>query len=272
MATSTWNNGYRSTNTYDASDFLLSTLNETWNAVTSAWENSSRSTYINNTSGYALTETSETWSSTTSSWESSSRSTRTYDAANNVLTDLYQMWDNTTSTWQNFANAIYSGYIGNKVGSMIHQTWDNTTASFINGGKISYIYNSDTLPTFGYDESWNSTSGTWERTAGSNNGARYHYQKNAVITATPNTAGLNGKASIYPVPAKDAISINITWNAPQAFTVTITDMLGRVISSSKVNECNSYSGYVPVNNFSSGNYLIKMEGAKGKITQRFVVE
>lgn len=269
--TSAWVSYFRETNTYTTANKKATTLSEMWNSSSSAWENSYRTSNAYDASNFLISSASEMWNASTATWDSTNKSVYTTDASGNILTETTQYWNSTSGSWENVNKNIYSSYTGSSAGSIVSQGWNPSTSAFVNSHRDNYVFNSYNQPTFTYDETWNVTSGNWERTASNNYGERFYYQVYGTA-ATPNIVSNSGKATIYPVPAKDVISVNVTWNEPQAFTIVISDMAGRVISTSSITECGSYTGTIPVNDLASGNYLIKMEGANGRLVQRFVIE
>lgn len=269
-ASASWESGFRTTNAYAPSNFPTNSVSESWNTTSSTWDSAYKITYVTNSLGDVSVETAQSYDETFHTWINVSRYTYDYDASRNLTSELYETFDFPTATWQNSSKTLYSGYVGSNASTIVYQSWDNTTSAFINNNKDNYAFNSFEQPTFVYNETWDPSTSTWMRVANSNYGERYQYE--TYISGVPSVTGINGKAVVYPVPAKDAISIKVTWDEPQAFSVTIADMLGRTINSWEVNETSYYATTQSINDLPAGNYMIKMQGSNGNIVQRFVVE
>jgi len=100
-------------------------------------------------------------------------------------------------------------------------------------------------------------------------GHRYYYQ--TFVTAVNNIATENGAAKVYPVPAQNEINLDITWNESQPFTITVVDMLGNIASKTEVPACQYYTTKQSVIELAAGNYIINVEGAKGRIVRMITV-
>jgi hypothetical protein len=268
--TSAWENGYRTTNAYDASNFPLNSVSEVWSSTMTTWDSAYRITYTADASGNIITELAQQYDMTFHTWINASRYTYTRDASNHLLTELYEVWDFPTAVWVNSSMTLYSAYTGDNAGTIVYQNWDNSTSAFVNNNRDNYAYNSFNQPTFVYNETWAPSTSSWIRMANANFAQAYYYE--TYISTLPHIPGINGTVSVYPVPAKDALSINVTWDEPQAFTVSIADMMGRTVHSWKVNETDQYATTLPVKDFASGNYIIKMQGTGSSLIRRFVVE
>jgi hypothetical protein len=83
-------------NTYDANNNLLYTLNSQW--ANPGWVLSGRFLYTYDANNNTLERLSQWFDNP--NWNNDSRATYTYDANNNLLTDIYETWNGTD--WQKF--------------------------------------------------------------------------------------------------------------------------------------------------------------------------
>jgi hypothetical protein len=131
---------------------------------------------------------------------------------------------------------------------------------------ITYTYNSYNQPLTATVQHWNPTTLVWDPNA---DGQRYYYE--TYTTGINNISSINGKADIYPVPATSTCSIAVNWDEPQAFTISVVDMTGKVCSTLAVPECHQYTTSISVATLPAGNYIVKIAGAKGCITRQLTV-
>ena len=159
---SAWQNYMYEFQTFDASNNILSTVEQTWNASASAWVNAYENlyTYVGNN---AQTAVYQSWDTVGSAWVNMDKDIYTYDGSGNVLTDVYQYWNSSTSVWVNSSQSTYTYNSNNKVTSIISQSWDTTAHVWNNESKVVYTYDiSNTYVMTESDQGWNSGTSTWD--------------------------------------------------------------------------------------------------------------
>ena len=119
-----WVNSYRSTNTYDASGYLVNSLSESWDFIGSAWENNSKSIYTNNASGTILQIVDQNAIPGTTSWLNSDRYTYTYNGANQITEALTESW--VADSWQN-SDRLTQTHSGGNLVNELNESWDDTS-------------------------------------------------------------------------------------------------------------------------------------------------
>lgn len=194
-------------------------------------------------------------------WRNSSKTFYTYDASGYLFTDTLLAPDSTG--WhnvqiQNFTYDLHHNLTG----------WITLTAD--SSGRWSPF--KKTIRTFdSYDMITSSrivtadTSGAWAPAPG-DGWSLYHYE----LVPVSGIAGIStGDARIYPVPAADMLSLDLTWPDAHASTVTIYDMTGRSYYSATLPCTASYHGYIPLHGLPAGLYTLRVEGANGAITRTF---
>lgn len=295
-----WNNIDRDVKTYTAANKVATSVSETWNSTTSAWEANSRVTNSYDASNRLTSSIYEIWSSATSSWDSSFRQTNTYDAAGNRIQELYQTWDGTAATWVNGGRnthtydamnrrteslseswgmggtwepggpkTLYSNFDGSQPQTIITQIWDGGTMTYENSDRDNYTYNADGKMTYYFGEEWDITTSTWVTSTDSYAG-RYRYE--SYTTGIPQTEGVfAGKAVLYPMPAGESVTLDVSWVQPQPLTVTIADATGRVHSKWSVPAQQHYTENIRVGDLPVGSYFVVLQTPESKTVRALTV-
>ena len=290
-----WVNMYNDVYTYDPSGRLTQDVNGTWNALTAAFNPGTEWTYFYDASGNLIQKnqvsisgsvytnvnqesmtynaSNKMTSDTYSQWNGVAyvadyMNAYTYDTAGNRLTAQYSTYNTTTSAWDNVTLKTYSSFSSMMPGMELDQVWDTTGGgSWVNSIQYTYTYNSNNQLTNSVGESWN-VAGFWEF---ANGDAKSNYYYESYSTTAVQNVVANGSVSIFPNPAQDVISINLKWNQAQSFTIAVFDMSGRMMSLTSVPATAQYSTMLSVNTLPAGNYIIKINGQNGQMTQQVVV-
>ncbi len=292
-----WVNVSRNVYSYTSGNHLYSNQYQVWNSTTSAFVANSQKTYYYSVAGNLVQELDQNYSTVTSTytytnkfdytytatnqlasttasvwngsaWVSSYMYNYTYDTAGDLINTLYQTYNTTTAAWDNITLNTYSSFVSANPQMEIDQVWDTTGGGFWkNNLERTYSYNSFNQLTHSVAESWN-VAGFWEHANG-DPAANYYYE--TYTTTGVNNVVANGEVSIFPVPAQNMLNIKLNWNEAQAFTVTIIDMNGSVVRQWSVAPTAQYNTSVPVQNFATGNYVVKITGANSQIVKQIVV-
>jgi hypothetical protein len=75
---SAWLNNNLETNTYDGSNYLTNSLNQTWDLMLSSWKDNSLEIYSNNPDGTPYQILSQSWNPATPGWDNEEKITFTY--------------------------------------------------------------------------------------------------------------------------------------------------------------------------------------------------
>jgi hypothetical protein len=261
-----WENEYRYVNSYDASYNLTLSVLQIWNVSTSSWEGVYKMTNTYDAAGNELTSIGEGWDMALAAWENYFKNTSTYDGMNRRLTRETQLWDSAGAVWENSNMSLFSNFSGMHPGMAVYQNWNGT--AYENSYRDSITYNSFSQPVYDYMHNWNPGTSAWEAQTGT---FVSHYYYETYTTALKNIAK-NGTARIYPIPAKNTISVDVAWAEQQEFTISILDIQGRVHSAWSVPSCTHHTEAIPVGNLPAGNYFIKMKGPKGELAQKITIE
>lgn len=147
--TSGMDSSYRDNYTYDASNYLIRLLSESYD--NGAWVNTTRTTYTNNTNGMPVTTYVESWDVDSAKYFASSRTTSTYDSKDRVETEVEEGALPTVDSfeWVNQSRTTYTYNSADQIIVTLGEIWDdmnsawmkNTVDSVIGSKTISYAYN-----------------------------------------------------------------------------------------------------------------------------------
>jgi hypothetical protein len=100
---------------------------------------------------------------------------------------------------------------------------------------------------------------------------RYYYStygSSGVAQLSNATCHLN----VYPNPAANFVNIDMQWQNPQAFSVAIYDIQGRLMQSWSEAATAHYEKLIPISHIPAGNYFIKITNSNNEqITKQLVV-
>jgi hypothetical protein len=284
---SVWVNDYGYNYTLDMNGNVLVNTYSTWNTGTNVWDSMGKSIYTYNVNNLETQRTEQQWN--TNVWENGWQYLSTYDLNNNLATYTQQSWNGTvwvvagvtTNTYLNndlVTSLEQDGMGANQINQVntfdanhnmltnIKQIWINN--AFVNDYRVEYTYNSFDQATSEKESSWNGS--TWDATSG-NYWGRYYYE-NYTVTGVNDTKSSASDIVLSPVPARNFITVQKNWSDPQAFSVSITDMQGRLVRNYSEKATANYSRTIDVNQLPAGIYVIKVAGAHSKATyQQFSV-
>ena len=294
-----WVNMFRQVKTYTAANKVATSLTELWNSGASAWEANSRITNTYNATNKVVAMVSELWNTSTSAWDSGYKQLNTYDAMGNLTEEVYQNWDMTTSAWVNSyrdthtydamnrrtqslydswgaggtwelgGKTLYSNFDGTQPQTIITQTWYGGTMTYENSSRDNYTYNADGKVTYYFDEEWNAATSAWE-TSLSSAAERYRYE--SFTTSIPQAAGtFTGTAVLYPVPAGESVTLDVSWSQPQSFSVTITDAAGRIYRTWSQPAQQHYTENISLASLPTGSYYVVIQTPESKTVRALTI-
>ncbi len=283
---SVWENEYQYINDLDLNSNVLLSLYMTWNTGANIWDSTGKQHYTYNSNNLQIEWWDESWQ--VNMWQKHSRYLTTYDLNDHPVTEVRQSWNGSawidarivTNTFTNgdLVNTLEqdgsSTNITNQVNTFdgnhnkltnIEQTWQNN--NFVNYRKTQWTYNN-------FDQVTSDTTFSWVNNSWGYNGwnwaSRYYYE---TYTAGINdNRQANNTLNIYPVPASNAITVEMVWDEQQPFIVAIIDMHGRQVATYSEKAAPNYKRTIDVGQLSSGNYFIKIAPNGGKASyQQFVI-
>jgi Secretion system C-terminal sorting domain len=155
-----WVNWWRFTWTYDANNNCMSAREETWDS--GQWINYSLHSFAYDLNNNRLADVAQFWEN--GGWENSDRSSWTYDANNDILTEKYEAWDN--GQWTNSELLTWT-YDGNRNRlSERTELWDNLQSHWKNYTRDSCVYDHDNRLRFTQSDYWSGSQWTplWRST------------------------------------------------------------------------------------------------------------
>lgn len=256
--TKSWIPGTKTTYAY-AGNNLIEELSQLWNQTIGAWENQRR-IYWGYSNNLADSMVAQEWLQNT--WGDTYKSRNTYDGSGHIAyTDNYYKSGNPERTY-NFYDANYNVIEYINVGSKGVGLFNDTA------NRQLYTYNQNDDLTEYHWESYGG-SGVWTPLSGM---MRYYYE-GYWPASIQNTAMVSSTSiKLYPVPASGILNINALWNSSQPFTLSITDMQGRIVQQWTEQPCARYARSISIEGLRAGNYILKLTGSQEEASKLFVVQ
>lgn len=260
-----WDNSQKTTNVFNAANKITVSIFQLWNTAMATWDNSVRHTYTYDANNNKLTDLNESWNGSTNMWDKYSQKLYTYGPSNELLTQVNQDWNG--STWDNVKKYNYSNFSGINPMLEIDQNWNSNTSSWDNFERYQNTYNAYGQYLDRYQDSWN-VGGFWQPVSG-DFAYRFHYEEYS--TDVKNVSAIGGSANVYPVPASDKLNIDITWDEPQAFTINLFDIQGRISRSWQMPSSKTFHHAIPVAELPAGTYFLRIDGTQGHIVKQLLI-
>lgn len=260
---STYNPSTQKTYYFDASGRLINETDVLFVAGTPTFTSDTDYTY--NAAGQLATKTGNTWSG--SAWVNTVRWTNFYDTTGNDTNQLFETFDGTA--FVNNMQKTYSNFTASHLPQTeVDQTWDPTgTGSWVDKYKFAYTYNTYNQLTSATRQS-NDISIGWTYAFGDTKSVYYY---GSFVSAVRNISNTGGDASIYPVPAKGQVSVDVNWNVAQATSAMICDAQGRVLDQWTIQTTAKNHHTLDISNYAAGVYFVKIAGEQGQIVKQIVV-
>jgi hypothetical protein len=295
--TSAWRNYQQQLVTFNSANKFSLEVNQDWDTLASAWVNQQEYLPTYDANNNQTVQLNLSWNSTASVWDTSSVDFYTFNANNQFTTDVYKDWNATTHIWVNEDSIIYrydasgrdTAYIyiywvsgawlnneqylvtydanGNET-SNISQLWDATHSLWVNQTRYRYTYDGLNSCTMSISDSWNA-GGFWEPVS-SDQQIFYYYQDYTTSGIAP-IAPAGSALTVYPSPATDILTIDLTWAEAQPTTMTIHDASGRLCRQWQAPGGASYQATIPISQLPAGSYIITAQAQSGQISRSFTV-
>lgn len=212
-----WVNSSRETVTYDqAGELPEEIITFSWDSGTSSWQNLYRNTYTYDNADHVTQVVQDQW--TNGSWSSKDRYSYTYTAFGEVLESKEEVYQN--GNWVNFSRGTSTYDQNNLKTNELREGWNAASQSWENVTNINFVNNPDGTVHQYVAQKWE--AGNWL------NEFRF---TNAYGTAVLGLETIATTAfDLYPNPVSTELNIRLSAKSASA-TATITDALGRVIST-----------------------------------------
>jgi len=244
---------------YDAADNNTAIVTQQYRS--GSWTNTTAQYMGYSTANNLLVSINTNWDSTTGAWDSSTKDTYTYNPVHDRLTDLTQSYTAGVG-WINQGNENIIYDLNHNVLIDISQYWVTASHSFTNNGRKTFTYNSFNQPLTEISSSW--TSGAWV------DDMEYDYYYQTYTTGVNNLKPTINNIVVYPNPALQVLYVSIKADQPQASTIRITDISGRLLYQTTAADSQDLVT-VPVSQLSAGNYFVTVGNKDGEVTKGFVV-
>ena len=140
--------------TYTGGDNVSESTIQNWNPINNTWVNFGRTTNTYNGSNLVTSTVSDTW--TGIAWQNASRQTNNYDANGYLVSTLNEL--SPSGVWVNDSRETYTNNPDGTVNQQVTETWDVPTAAFVNETRINYIYDANKMVTESTSATWNGTA------------------------------------------------------------------------------------------------------------------
>ena len=254
-----WNNmtsqyvySSRTVNHYNSNKQMDTTWNYSWNSMSAQWYQSGRN-IITYTAGQSMT-LQQTYNG--SAWNDFHRNTSTYDNKGNLILSESEMWNTGSSSWEKSSRTEYAYDNANNNIEEKAAHWDN--GAYVYHSKTNYTYNQFHRLLTEETQTWNASTSQWFYDTGDDYLSRYYYEPytNDVKTMASNMAVVK----VFPMPARDAMTIATSFNQAQPISVTLTDMNGRVVQQFTEQAGMHFRKSIDVSGIPAGNYILNMTG------------
>jgi len=157
-----WENGYKTTYTYDAQKNKLTEMSQEWDAATSTWLNANNTIYTYNSNNNVTSATNQIW--TAGAWVNNNKFIYNFDANYRAISDLYQSWNAGTSAWENLVQNVYKFNTNNLVDSAITQYWNGSSSAWVSYILVTNTYDVNKNLISYLSQSWDAQSSSWKNT------------------------------------------------------------------------------------------------------------
>jgi hypothetical protein len=242
--------------TYDANDNLLELVIQ----IASGRSGSRmRYTYTYNSNNKALTQTTQTYNTAYNRWDNSTTTAYTYNTAGLLQKQDYLTWNSAAGKYDTVGRYDFTYDAGNNLAEYIYLGYDAPNHIYINTDRYTYTYNSFNQRVSATTQTW-ATSGLWGYST--KDYQRYYYYGNYFPAGVATAKQQPGTLQLHPVPAVNVLNISVNWDVAQEYTVTITDMQGRINMqyNSKAN-----TEAIDVSMLATGTYNLTLKGDKGGV-------
>jgi len=264
IAKSTWENGDATTYTYSGG-LLQSSYYYIWIASSGTFTTGSATFYYYNSSKKLIKKVAlqlDPWVTTPDSLTYQQIDSNVYDAAGDMTYSYHAQYNDLDLTWQYSRDSNAYDAVHNMVADA-QQLYDTLSKQYETNTQLSYAYNilhqrtrlhSQTSP---YSVNGNYTS-------------RYYYEL-YTPTAVATINSMAAKINVFPNPANAELNLHVQWTNPQAFTVGLYDMQGKLLRQWAEQKTTEYQKQIPMSMLPAGNYILNIKGENGSIQQQISI-
>lgn len=216
-------NSYRASYVYDSKNNIISVVDKVAAHGTGALNYNERKTYTYDNNNEVESYVLEKWNNISNSWYYTERFEYLYTSGNVMQCTKY-IWNN--NSWESSSKQLYTYNSNDDKTTETIQIWDAVSSSFINNKKIICNYNSIGLLESITTQKWDAGANAWKYAEG-NTQTRYYYEY--YYTTSVGNVATAEPLSLYPVPAKDQITISLGTHGYEQTTLSVLNMNGAVV-------------------------------------------
>lgn len=215
-------NSYNASYVYDSKNNIISVVDKVAIHGTGILNYNERKTYTYDSNNEVESYVLERWNNNTYNWDKTERYEYLYTAGN-VTQSIKYIWNN--NRWETFSKQLFTYNNNNDKTSEITQLWDALSSSFVNSNKTIYNYNNIGLLESMTTQKWDA-AGYWKYADG-NTQTRYYYEY--YYTTSVGSIAAAEPLNIYPVPAKDQLTISLGSKGNEHIALSVLNMNGAVV-------------------------------------------
>lgn len=246
--------------------------NNQWDTITNyvysgTWTPTSQIYFLYDGNNNNTEQWSRVWNSTLNQYETNMNWQMDYDGNNYKTTDTAYYWDDVNNAWYTSTQNNY-WYDGNgNLAKWIVMEYDTANAVYRNISYDTMAYNSFNQGTYTRRLSWNTGTNDWGQT----NDREYYYYYELYTASAAHLAKNAGELKLFPSPAMGSVNVDVKWNEPQDFTISIYDMQGRQLRQWSEKATSQYRKNIPLAGMAAGTYLLQVRSKDATTQGRFVI-
>ena len=243
--------------TYDAAGNLVSRVDTQANIVPFYW-------YLYNKASFTYDASNRVTAYTLEDFRNNKkfRHEYTYSGMDLSVTTEY-VWNN--NTWEISGRHLFSYDPNHNVTMDEWQYLDVASSSYKSASRKIWTYNNYQQPLTYYSETFEPSNSSWGSTT-DDFFYRYYYQP--FIPASVNDVANDNEITLYPVPAQNRLSIDISGNTLQSSSILIYDLHGRLVKQQSTTGNNNS---INISDLANGTYVLKLSTANKHLSRQFIV-
>ncbi|HLO69756.1 MAG TPA: T9SS type A sorting domain-containing protein [Flavipsychrobacter sp.] len=260
-ATASWSDFYKDTYVYNGMQ-LTEVYSQTWNGT--IWIDNGKIRYNYNTSGLIDSTQYMSYSATTG-WADNFKYKYTYNTASLCDTELMFQYSMTQAQ----IRIMYQYNAKDLRTELLQQEW--TGNQWINRSKNNMTYDTLDNETSHVQNSWE--GGIWQYSSGDYKVFLYHdlYNPDIEVSIPEQIATEQQKLSLFPIPTANSINVYTNWKEPQPFTISITNVEGKIIKQWNEEPCEVYKKTISLMGMPPGNYILRLTGKTSQAAKQFII-
>lgn len=245
---------------YNADGTMALQVVRVWSVSLNGWLNRDSVVYTSFGPGRQASETLFQWNAGSLQWTAIGRTRNFLDRSGADSCTTYEGFVPATSTWTVNSRSFPLVRTVTPTGSETvynTETWDASSSAFVPWTRLTKRYDqNDLLFQTDYEHLAN---GQWKMYSTN----RYYYEQfNNVGVANSSSPQTELRLSLSPNPAHHTICATLSWQVPQTFQATVTDLGGRTVQHQN-GLPDTKTIAIDASGLPSGNYILQVNGTLG---------